>query len=292
MTAVIMPAHNEAAVIARSLAALTEGGAPDFEIIVVCNGCSDATAEIARGFAPAVTVIETDVPSKTNALNLGDDAATSFPRIYMDADVLMSADSVRALAAELSRKGALAAAPVAELAAPEGASWAVCAFHRFFMALPYVQEGMMTAGVYAMSEAGRRRFERFPDIIADDGYVRLHFTNGERVEVAGARSTVWHPGTVADLIRIRTRSRLGLYQLHARYPELFLREAKSKDYLGAAMAILRRPSLYAAAIPYVWINLVTRLRAQRQRRTVDRYVWERDHSSRRGVGPTHPAKAG
>jgi glycosyltransferase involved in cell wall biosynthesis len=291
MTAVIMPAHNEAAVIARSLEALIDERS-DFEIIVVCNGCSDETAAIARSFGPRVSVIETDTPSKTNALNLGDEAAGSFPRIYMDADVLLSADSVRALAKALGPGGALAAAPMAKLAAPEGSSWAVRAFHRFFMALPYIQEGMMTAGVYAMSETGRRRFERFPDVIADDGFVRLHFTNGERVEVKDALSTVWHPGTVGDLIRIRTRSRLGLYQLHARYPELFVREARSKDYLGAGLAILRRPGLWAAAVPYVWINLVTRLRAQRQKRSVDRYVWERDHSSRHGVGPTPAAGAG
>lgn len=282
MTAVIMPAHNEAAVIARSLAALT-GVGDEFEIIVVCNGCNDDTADIARSFGPRVTVIETDVPSKTNALNLGDDEANSFPRIYMDADVLLNGQAVRDIAAELSKPGALAAAPMAKLAAPPHTSWAVAAFHRFYMALPYVQEGMMTAGVYAMSEAGRARFGRFPDIIADDGFVRLHFQAGERVEVKTALSTVWHPGTMADLIRIRTRARLGMYQLHARYPELFQREVRSKSYFGAAMTILKRPALYAAAVPYITVNLITRLRAQGQRRNVENYVWERDQSSRAGV---------
>ena len=88
MPSVVIPAHNEAKVIARCLASvLTDDRADDLEVIVVCNGCTDDTARVAKEHDERVCVVETDVPSKSNALNLGDDAATSFPRMYLDADV-------------------------------------------------------------------------------------------------------------------------------------------------------------------------------------------------------------
>src|SRR3954468_3654219 len=98
MISVIVPAHNEEAVIGQGLRALTEGArAGELEVIVVCNGCRDATAKVAAAFGEPVKVIETDVASKTHALNLGDAAAGGFPRIYVDADVALSLDGVRAL---------------------------------------------------------------------------------------------------------------------------------------------------------------------------------------------------
>ena len=58
MISVIIPAHNEERVISRLLEALTLGHTPgELEIIVVCNGCSDDTAGVARGFGAPVQVL-------------------------------------------------------------------------------------------------------------------------------------------------------------------------------------------------------------------------------------------
>lgn len=123
MTAIIVPAHNEAAVIGQTLQGLLRQVGEGDEVIVVCNGCSDDTAGVARRFEPRVTVLETDVPSKTNALNLGDRRARSFPRVYLDADVVLGdgalAEIVRVL--ESGRWLAVSPDPVMNL---EGASWA------------------------------------------------------------------------------------------------------------------------------------------------------------------------
>src|ERR1700739_295220 len=87
MISIVIPARNESAVIARTLRAITTDALPDeLDVIVVCNGCTDDTATIARGFGTAARVIETAVGNKTHALNLGDQSARSFPRIYVDAD--------------------------------------------------------------------------------------------------------------------------------------------------------------------------------------------------------------
>lgn len=281
LISVIIPAYNEAAVIARSLEALL-GGARDgeLEVIVVCNACRDETAAIARGYGDRVHVIETDVPSKTNALNLGDAVARGFPRIYMDADVVLTLADVRKVAAALESGPALAAAPRPVDVFLPGTQWTVRAYYRFWGALPYIQEGMIAAGVYALSRAGRDRFQEFPDIIADDGYVRLQFQPHERVQVEEAESQVSAPVTLKDLLKIRTRSRLGVLQLHQRYPDLANREASTKNYGGALGVILKQPSLYLSAIPYVYVAAASWLRARRQMKGLERYVWERDDSSR------------
>ena len=138
----------------------------------------------------------------------------------------------------------------------------------------------MAAGVYALSAEGHQRLGRFPDVIADDGYVRLLFNPQERVEVADALSTVTAPAVFGDLIKIKTRSRLGVFQLRDRFPELFSREQKTKNYGQAISGILRRPGLYLAAIPFVVVSIVSRLRAQRQHGRAGATIWERDASSR------------
>jgi len=112
MISIVIPAHNESSVIARTLSAMTEGAEPrEFDIVVVCNGCTDDTANVARRFAPLARVIETEVAGKPHALNLGDQAAIGFPRIYADADVVITPDTIRTLARRLQCGDVLAVAP-------------------------------------------------------------------------------------------------------------------------------------------------------------------------------------
>jgi glycosyltransferase involved in cell wall biosynthesis len=282
MASIIIPAHNEAASIERCLRSLLSGAAPgELEVVVIANGCSDETAQVARRFGDPVRVIEVELPSKANALNLGEHEVTTFPRLYVDADVVMSLKSVRALCAVLDGGQVLAAAPAVDTVFPPRTSWWVRAYYSFWMALPYVREGMMAAGVYAVSEAGRGRFGNFPDVISDDGFFRLQFGPTERVEVDAARSLVTAPGFLSDLVRIKTRSRVGAMQLKAVCPDLFARETRTKRYAAAVLEMLRRPYLYPCAIPYLWVAFISWVRAQRQRQTLQHYRWERDESSRK-----------
>src|SRR5215470_15785191 len=109
MISIVVPAHNESSVIARTLQPWVDGqGSEDVSVVVVCNGCSDETAAIARRFGPTVRVIESEIASKTHALNLGDQISSSFPRIYVDGDVLITLDAIRALASRLERGDVLA----------------------------------------------------------------------------------------------------------------------------------------------------------------------------------------
>jgi glycosyltransferase involved in cell wall biosynthesis len=277
VTAVIIPAHNEAAVIEQTLVALLGQAAPEDEIIVVCNGCSDDTAGAAGRFAPRVTVLETDVPSKTNALNLGDRQARSFPRIYLDADVILAEGALGRLvrALESGRWLAVSPGPVMIL---EEATWPVRAYYDIWLSLPYCRSGMIGAGVYALSKTGRARFGDFPDVIADDGYVRALFMEEERGRVEGARSMVRAPASLAWLLKIKTRSRLGGMELALRFPGLLANEVK--DYSGALRGMIANPRNWPKVLVYLYVNLVSRLMARRRLKDLSRYRWEKDLSSR------------
>jgi glycosyltransferase involved in cell wall biosynthesis len=116
---IVIPAHNEGRVIRRLLEQLINGADPgEMDIIVVANGCTDDTAEVAASFGPAVRVLTLPAACKQKALIAGDRAAAGFPRIYLDADLELRADDVRALAAALSQPGVLAAAPPPALRPP------------------------------------------------------------------------------------------------------------------------------------------------------------------------------
>ena len=127
---VVIPAHNEAAVIARTLSSVLSDAQPgEFEIVLVCNGCSDDTAECARNAAPEARVIETATASKTAALNLGIRFASFFPHIYLDADLEVSSKDLRALLRPLERGKAIAA--TGRMAVDlSGSSYWVRAFYR------------------------------------------------------------------------------------------------------------------------------------------------------------------
>ena len=107
---VLIPAHNEAAVIARTLAplrALAQDGT--IALIVVANACSDETALIAALACPKARVVITPIGGKTHALNLGLTAARQdLPLICLDADLTLSPDGLLALI-DAIEAGALAA---------------------------------------------------------------------------------------------------------------------------------------------------------------------------------------
>ncbi len=278
---VVIAAHNEQAVLGRCLDALLQNARTgELEIAVVCNGCTDRTADVARRYGDRVRVVETPRASKTGALNLGDAVVSGFPRFYVDADVVLPLASVRRIAARLTEGEAPAASPVMDVDLGES-SRAVRAYYRIWVRLPYVRDGMIGVGVYALSDEGRRRFGEFPDVLADDGYIRMLFDASERMRIDDAPVHVYAPGRLSDLTRIKTRSRLGRYQLRQLFPELAAREQVTKSYRNALWTVMARPWLWPSAVVYSVVLVRTRLRARRQLASLEDYVWERDWSSRR-----------
>ncbi|KQQ01617.1 hypothetical protein ASG06_13270 [Rathayibacter sp. Leaf185] len=209
---VIVPAHDEASVIERTLAPLASAAAAGaLEVVVVCNACTDRTAEIARSFA-GVTVVEIPEASKTAALNAGDAVATSWPRLYLDADVDVTAEAVWNVFDAVTRGGLLAARPTAVYDAT-GADPLVRAYYRARSRVPSLHSALWGAGGYAVSGSGHERIGAFPALIADDEYVDTRFTPAERAVVATAPAVVRVPLTTASLVGVLRRSHRGTVEL-------------------------------------------------------------------------------
>jgi glycosyltransferase involved in cell wall biosynthesis len=208
---VVIPAHDEAAVLARGLTSLLQRADPgEFEVIVVANACTDATAEVAR--KQGVRVIETSIPGKPNALRLGDKVASTFPRIYLDADVEVTSDSVRELVRTLGLPGVLATSPVPHYDFT-GVRRSARRLHRVHALLMADRRGLAGTGAYCLNEAGHARVAPFPDVISDDGYVHRSFAAGERVVTTSASSLVRPAPTFAASLRRRVRVRQGNEEL-------------------------------------------------------------------------------
>src|SRR4029453_18220962 len=128
---VVIPAHDEEAVIGRLLDGLVgDAHSDELEIVVVANGCTDATVEVARSYGGPVSVVEVEQASKIAALEAGDQEAVTFPRAYVDADVVIDVPTLLALADALDRpSGPLVASPRLDVDAAS-ASWPVRAHYR------------------------------------------------------------------------------------------------------------------------------------------------------------------
>lgn len=205
---VIIPAHNEASVIRRCLDALFSGIDPgELDVVVICNGCSDATATVARTAPHPLRVLELETASKAAALRAGDGVARAFPRLYLDADVLLNGASARSVAERLSA-GAVAARP--PLHYDSGRSSApVRSYYRARSRIPAVLGSLWGAGIYGLSAAGRARFDNFPDVAADDLWLDRQFAAGEIEIVDCPPVVVTVPRRTVDLYRVLRRTYRG-----------------------------------------------------------------------------------
>ena len=197
----MIPAHNESQVIGRLLSQLAPlAAAGDLAIVVVAHGCTDNTAEIASSFGPGVRVLSLGAVSQAAALRAGDDVATGFPRLYVDADVDLDQGDVHALIDEVRRPGVLAAAPERVLPL-QGCPWYVRWYYDVWLRLPEVRRGLFGRGALAVSEAGHARLARLPPtLFADDLAASLSFAPAERSIVAAARAIRQPPRTFAGLL--------------------------------------------------------------------------------------------
>jgi glycosyltransferase involved in cell wall biosynthesis len=286
IASIIIPAYNESRVIGRLLSRLVESAREhEYEIFVVANGCTDDTAEVARSFGPKVRVLSLPTGSKRGALAAGNDAATVFPRVYVDADVELGADDIRALAAALSRPGILAVAPRLDLALA-GVPWLLRWYWDIWSRLPEVRRGLFGRGVLAVSETGYKRIAGLPPVIADDLVASLAFTPAERAIADDARVIVHPPRTFRDLIRIRVRAATGTAQVEQTdgAPPSTARTRPS-DILAV---VWKEPVLAVRAVLFLLVAVAVRVMARRQNRTGRSLAWLRDESSRLTADPPDP----
>jgi glycosyltransferase involved in cell wall biosynthesis len=279
---VIVPAHNEAAVIGRLLSGLLAEATPgEFAVVVVANGCTDGTAAVAASFGPDVTVVETPEPSKHRAMRLGDAHTDAFPRLYVDADVELRTRDARALAVALDDMNVLAVAPVRETPLA-GRPWAVRWYYDVWERLPVVTEGLFGRGVVGVSRLGHTRLAELPELMGDDLAASLSFAPHERRVVADARVVVHPPRSYSDLIRRRVRSTTVIAQVAGGTTLAGARTTRADLW-----RLLRdNPATAPHVMWFLSVTVVARVRARRAVRTGDYTTWLRDESSRGGTVPS------
>ena len=273
MTSVVIPAHNEEAVLARCLHTLLAGAADDeLDVVVVANACTDRTAEVATEFG--VRVVETSTPGKANAIRLGDEICYSFPRVYLDADVELDTASVRELVEALERPGVLACAPVPRWDL-SGASRLARRVHRVHDHLIAPSRVLAGVGVYVLSKGGHARAFPLPNVISDDGWVHRSFTPMERAVVPSAHSVVRPARTVRAHLKRRVRVRIGNRELAA-LGRPALEGRLRLNALGSL--ITRRAVSVPDAACYLTVLVVDRLLATRSK--AGTVSWSTDASTR------------
>lgn len=273
---VVIPAHDEESVILRCLAPLQPAvTAGDLEVVVACNACSDRTADLARS-VPGVRVVEIPVASKVAALRAGEATVTAFPRVYLDADVVLRPSALFDVVDQLEDGRYLAGRPALHYATDQ-ASPLVRLFYRARRRMPSVLGRLWGAGVYVLSATGRERFTDFPDVMADDVYVDSLFSAHEITVTAQPPVAVSVPRTTASLARTLVRVQRGRRDRAGGSGAADAAPASSTPALHDLVSSVRGPLDLAAAVVYATLVVVARMRVLAE---PARGTWERDGTSR------------
>jgi glycosyltransferase involved in cell wall biosynthesis len=273
--AVIVPAFNEEKVIAETLEhLLRDAKAGEFEVTVVCNGCHDQTAKVAREASGDINVIELAQASKTAAINAGLQGVRSSKIVLLDSDIRISTDDCRALLDALDDPGVDAAIGYMDID-DSGCARSVKAFYRIWIRHPYVRNGKFAAA-FAISREAMDRIGALPDVVADDTYLKRMIPSDRVAVLDGVHFRVKVPKDIATLIRVRSRVRRGNRQL-ARYAPR--RQPASGDNNGGfLLSVCRQPSLWRDIPVYLAITIASRILALK-----NTSVWERDVTTRQAV---------
>jgi len=265
MPSIVIAAHNEEAVIGGTLdSVLGQCAQGSIDIVVSANGCTDGTAVAAT--RPGVVVIDRREPGKAAALNAGDLAATGFPRIYLDADILVPPGGIDAVATRLSAAPHVLAVVPRRRLDTAGRPWPVRAYFAINERLPAYRNGLFGRGMIGLSEEGRARFGTFPAVIADDLFLDSRFSDAEKAEVEAVEVVVGTPFTTRDLIRRLVRVRRGNAQLRAAAGSgrvgVLVRPADRWAWLRDV--VIPHPRLLPSVVPYLGITVIAGLLARRR----------------------------
>lgn len=281
---VIIPAHNEEAVIARCLQTIL-GSAPQdhaMQIVVAANGCSDRTVEITHQNAPQAIVLDLAEGSKTAAINAANQTASSFPRVYVDADVEVNYNSLAALARMLVEPGVMTAAPAIRINVSQCNMW-MRAYYRAWMKQPYARAGKGGAGCYGLSEAALKQVGKFPRIIGDDIWIHTRFPDAQKrfieSDASGAEvfSVVYPPNTAWQQIKVEARRQNGNAEVRKMYPSPYFANA---NHGGGFKAALTSGAGVIDLTIFFAIKFAARALARWKRARGKGAAWTRDLSTR------------
>lgn len=274
---IIVPAFNEANVIADALRPLADAAAEArTQVIVVPNNCSDQTASVALTACADAQVIETDIPGKANALNIAVQHAVGEVLVFLDADLKTSMETIQALVTPIA-SGKAEAACGKMVIETSSSSFLVRKFYQGWLLNPYFDAGKF-GGLFAVSAFASHRIFPMPQLVADDEWICRQFRAEVIAFVPEAEFLVFAPRRFSDLINIRKRSLRGTRELDL-VPTNISRPTGTAAFRKVIKRVIKRPSRLLGVLVYAFVVTYVRLlvaleRPQAQAR------WERDESSR------------
>lgn len=239
---IVIPAHNEAGYIQICLSSvLSQSYQGPLRVIIASNGSTDATVAETEALAPdfaakgwQLQILDLPKGGKIGALNHADALIDTGIRIYLDADIQMGpmllAELVRVLDVDAARYagGKLVVAPARSALSR--------AYARFWQKLPFVANGVTGAGLFAVNEAGRKRWDTFPAIISDDTFARLQFEEDERV-LADQPYTWPIAEGFRTLVRVRRRQDDGVHEIAEKFPQILARQGHTRPTRGQILRL-------------------------------------------------------
>lgn len=277
MITIVVPAWNEEACIGSCLEAVAgqrdwPAMAGKVELIVAANGCTDGTVAVAEAFRPkfelagvAYRVLDLPPVGKAGAIRTAERMAAWPARAVLDADTILGPESLSALLRAIDTPEAVFVAGRLEL--PESRSRVTRAYGRALMQLPYFGSGRTGAGFYAVSAAGRARWDEQPELIADDMFVRGHFAADE-MRVTDQPYHWPLPDGWQAIVRVRRRQEVGLRELERHRPDLLHRGGRRGATFRAMVGLALREPL--TMLVYMGLIAHARLTAR-----VAQRAWER-----------------
>lgn len=278
---IIIPAYNESALIAGTLAYLIgDRYLKNIEIIVVCNGCIDQTAEKVRLFnveysslllANNISIVtyETDKASKTNALNIGVRQSRYDINLFLDADILINGQDLQKLVSDLNDKKLKAMSPSIVFDFTHS-SFLVRQYYKV-ASQSYYNIDYRLSNVIALSASAIDKVGSLPEVIADDDYIRRLFSPHE---IAVSKKCVYQficAKTFVSLLQVLTRVERGNIQLASKHVEF--------EQTKRPMGYYNLPKV--AFLFFVIIRLFVKVRAKIQILLGNTEQWERDESNRK-----------
>ena len=272
---IVIPAHNEEAGLRRLLPLLlVDAERGEFKVLVVCNGCTDGSADEARKHGADVEVLELDQASKAAALEAGGARVLAFPIAFVDADVAIDTASMRALVTQVGRAGTLAAGPNRRLER-ESVSRVSGWYYDIWERLPQVRSGLFGRGVIVLSEPGFRRVAQLPHFISDDLAFSESFQPSERAIVSSAVVSVWPARTWGALLKRRVR----VVQGNREFSKAVRLSPEAATSVSDLLRIVRKePQISGRLAIFVATAIIARFGARVRRR--DPAAWLRDETSR------------
>jgi hypothetical protein len=165
-----------------------------------------------------------------------------------------------------------------------GSTLLVRAYSAVNARLPVFRNSLFGRGLIVLSAEGRARFDRFPEIVADDLYLDSLFSTDEKLLVEAVTTTVGAPAHVRELVRRLVRVRRGNAALRATSAALpgpvEVRRSSRTSWL--VDVVLPHPILLPAGLVYASITALAGVLARRGQ--ISSTQWGTDPASRRRPG--------